>query len=294
VYAILSAVIWGDLREWMGMLYLALSLFNGVLAYTWLRRGAESTLPGLVATGIAIVFLTAAVPIQFGDRAWTTVAWSAEAAALIGLSLYLKIPLLRWAGFGVFGTTAIRMLFFDSTIDIASHTPVINERFLAFSCAVAALYIAGYFTGKGRSRLTAPEQTTVAPGLFIAANFFTLWVLTAEVLSAFDRQLYTSALSTRDTQTSLRSLQSLSITGLWAFYAVIALVVGILNRVRFLRLGALVLLVIAILKVFVYDVFTLAMVYRIIAFIGLGLLLLVAAYLYQRYRKNIREFLVKE
>jgi uncharacterized membrane protein len=40
-------------------------------------------------------------------------------------------------------------------------------------------------------------------------------------------------------------------------------------------------------------VWVLERVYRIIAFVGLGVLLLVSAYLYQRYSQAIRGFLLK-
>ncbi|MCJ7744146.1 MAG: DUF2339 domain-containing protein, partial [Dehalococcoidales bacterium] len=92
---------------------------------------------------------------------------------------------------------------------------------------------------------------------------------------------------------ALRSAQNLSLTALWAVYAVILLVIGIAKRWRVVRLGALALLAVSIVKVFVYDVWVLERVYRIIAFVGLGVLLLVSAYLYQRYSKAIRGFLLK-
>jgi hypothetical protein len=158
------------------------------------------------------------------------------------------------------------------------------------------MYLAGYFLVKAKNKLDEQEAKAAIPILFIAANFFTLWLLSAEILNAFDRALYNLPL--RDylgsPADSLLNFQNLSITGLWTFYAVIALMIGIAKRIRFLRLGALALLLIAIGKVFVYDVFKLAMVYRIVAFVGLGLLLLASGYLYQRYSKRIREFLTKE
>jgi uncharacterized membrane protein len=46
--------------------------------------------------------------------------------------------------------------------------------------------------------------------------------------------------------------------------------------------------------VFVYDVFKLEMAYRIGAFVGLGVLLLVSAYLYQRYSKIIRGVFIEK
>ena len=53
-------------------------------------------------------------------------------------------------------------------------------------------------------------------------------------------------------------------------------------------------LAIPIVKVFAYDVFKLDMGYRIGAFVGLGLLLLVSAYLYQRYSKIIKGVFIEK
>jgi uncharacterized membrane protein len=60
------------------------------------------------------------------------------------------------------------------------------------------------------------------------------------------------------------------------------------------RLYALALLTIPIVKVFVYDVFALDQVYRIIAFVGLGVLLLISGFLYQRYSKAIKGFFAEK
>jgi uncharacterized membrane protein len=117
-------------------------------------------------------------------------------------------------------------------------------------------------------------------------------LFSTEVWDFFSERLHaTTDSSARD---GLRSARNLSLTGLWAGYAVILLVVGLTRRWRLVRLAALGLLVIPIVKVFVYDVFALEQVYRIIAFIGLGILLLASAYLYQRHRKTIMGFLTKE
>jgi uncharacterized membrane protein len=70
--------------------------------------------------------------------------------------------------------------------------------------------------------------------------------------------------------------------------------VGIFKRSPPVRLAALALLAVPIVKVFAYDVFTLERVYRIVAFIGLGLLLIVSSYLYQRYSKAIKGFILSK
>ncbi|HEX9897080.1 MAG TPA: DUF2339 domain-containing protein [Dehalococcoidales bacterium] len=296
IISIFSAFLWGQLQDWMGCLFLTLALCHGVLATYFIRKQTGNPMFVDCALGISVVLLTAAIPIQFGDKMWTTIVWSVEGALLVWLSFFKDTRILRWFAYGIFATTAIRLLFFDTPVQISSFKPLLNERLLAFLFGIAGLYLAGYLMVKAKNKLDEQEGRVTIPIFFIAANFFTLWLFSAEILNAFDRALYN--LSTTDSigslGTSLRNFQNLSITGLWAFYAVIALVIGIVNRIRFLRLGALALLLIAIGKVFVYDVFTLAMVYRIVAFIGLGLLLLASGYLYQRYSKRIREFLTKE
>jgi uncharacterized membrane protein len=188
---------------------------------------------------------------------------------------------------------SIRLLFFDTSLYLRDFTPILNERFLAFIFGIAAMYITGYLLWRGRDSLSAQEQTawSVYPILFTAANFFTLILFSIEVWDFFTKQLSTTDWTARD---GIRSARNLSLTALWAGYAVTLLVVGINRRWRLVRLAALGLLVIPIVKVFVYDVFALEQVYRIIAFIGLGVLLLTSAYLYQRHRKAIMGFLTKE
>jgi uncharacterized membrane protein len=238
----------------------------------------------LFAVGIALVLLTVAIPIQFGDRAWTTIAWAAEVVVLVWLSLALRIAQLRWFGFAVFIIMAVRLLFFDTIIDMRPFRPILNERFLAYLAGIAALYLSAYLLWRERERV--PDWAAFAATFLIAGNFFTLWVLSFEIWNSFDTR-------TLMTGRALRSAQNLSLTALWAVYAVILLVIGIAKRWRAVRLGALVLLAVSIVKVFVYDVWVLERVYRIIAFVGLGVLLLVSAYLYQRYSQAIRGFLLK-
>ena len=79
-------------------------------------------------------------------------------------------------------------------------------------------------------------------------------------------------------------LGQLLLSGLWAITGVTALVAGLRRDDRALRLGALALLLVTVGKVFLYDLATLTSLYRVGSFIGLGLLLLVAAGLWQRMR----------
>jgi hypothetical protein len=174
-------------------------------------------------------------------------------------------------------------------VDIGSFQPVLNERFLAFVVSIAATYLAACILRWNRQ--TFPEWGIPGSTLLIAANFFSIWILSFEVWYYFSSALRTATPAARE---GLMNAQNLSLTGVWAVYAVIGLIVGIIKRWRYVRLGALGFLAVPIIKVFVYDVFKLEMAYRIGAFIGLGLLLLVSAYLYQRYSKIIKGVFVEK
>jgi uncharacterized membrane protein len=86
---------------------------------------------------------------------------------------------------------------------------------------------------------------------------------------------------------SMENMKQLSLSGLWLFYGIALMIGGIWRRMRGLRILAIVILCTAILKIFIYDLSFLETFYRIFSFIGLGLILLAASYLYQRYKSLI-------
>jgi uncharacterized membrane protein len=70
----------------------------------------------------------------------------------------------------------------------------------------------------------------------------------------------------------------------WALVGVGTLVLGLRRDLAVLRLAALALLGVTIAKVFLFDLATLTSIYRVVPFIGLGLLLLAGAFVWQRLR----------
>ena len=74
------------------------------------------------------------------------------------------------------------------------------------------------------------------------------------------------------------------LSGLWALAGVTTLVAGLLRDSRTLRLGALALLTVTAGKVFAFDLASLTSLYRVGSCIALGILLLVGAFAWQRFR----------
>jgi uncharacterized membrane protein len=72
-------------------------------------------------------------------------------------------------------------------------------------------------------------------------------------------------------------------------FGAILLGVGFWRRSAFLRWQALLLLAVTIVKVFFFDMNALSQGYRILSFLGLGVLLFAVSYVYQRDWLKLRE-----
>ena len=278
------AIMWDEYRAWLGGFALLLAIFYGILAYLAYKRSPVNKRLSDNSLGIALALLTIAIPIQFGDNAPTTIAWAIEMAAMVWLSFALKIPLLRYGAYIVFIIMAWRLLFFDTSVELDDYQPVINTRFLAFIIGIAATYLTAFILWRRRDAITR-EWRGFTPLLLIAASLLTIWLISFEVWQSFAISIRSADAAARK---GLENAQNLSLTGVWAIYAVAGLVTGIWRKWRYVRIGSLALLAVPIVKVFAYDVFHLETSYRIGAFVGLGLLLLASAYLYQRYSKVIK------
>ncbi len=96
--------------------------------------------------------------------------------------------------------------------------------------------------------------------------------------------LYLASLIVVDLGTADVRQGQLRLSGLWALVGVGALLAGLRLDVAAVRVGALALLSVTVVKVFVYDLATQEASYRVASFLGLGVLLLGAAFAYQRLR----------
>ena len=86
-----------------------------------------------------------------------------------------------------------------------------------------------------------------------------------------------------------RQTGQLVLSVFWALTGLAATVYGLVRDDRRARLAGLALLMLAVAKVFLYDLAALDAGYRVVSFIGLGLLLLAGAFAYQRVRVTVQE-----
>ena len=103
-----------------------------------------------------------------------------------------------------------------------------------------------------------------------------LWVSSSELLHW--TELYESS-----------SNYKLGLTILWGAYAVLLLVLGLFKKKKYLRVSGIVLISFSVLKLFFYDITHLDTLRKTIVFVSLGVLMLIASFLYNKYTKEIDE-----
>ncbi len=103
------------------------------------------------------------------------------------------------------------------------------------------------------------------------------WTPTFEIARTFRYE------ALRERFADARLAMHVAVSVLWSLNATLFLAIGFLRRLPPLRYAALVLYLGTVIKVFLFDMAHLEMVYRIISFMVLGVLLILGSLLYQRY-----------
>ncbi len=129
-----------------------------------------------------------------------------------------------------------------------------------------------------RTTLFSPEALT---GLLVLVAVLITWVPTFEICRIYHFEPF----RLRFTDPQLAMHATLSV--FWSLSAMALLILGFLRRVAPLRYLALGLFAVTIVKVFLFDLARLEMIYRIVSFMVLGVLLLFASWLYQRLSSRL-------
>ena len=130
----------------------------------------------------------------------------------------------------------------------------------------------------GKTRIGWIGTGVTALGPHMAGHFVLLWALGLEILGWAERSTPAA---------NLASVETVSISILMAAYGAVFVTLGVLTRAGVNRALGLGLLGVVVAKLYLYDVWQLQKIYRIVAFSSLGVALLATSFLYSRYRTEI-------
>jgi uncharacterized membrane protein len=215
----------------------------------------------LIAIGIAVQF----------DGAVAIIGWAAEGAAAVWLGVRANRYSFQLGGVMLWAFAAIR-LFESMSTTPAAFTAVFNARTFATLVVVGVGYVSAWkLAATGRS-----DTTRMRVVLLVAASVLTLGWITAEIRSFWEVRYETP-------QAYLYEQMLLSLA--WGIYGALSIVIGMARRTRTMRYIGIAVIVATSTKVFFYDLWELGGIYRVIGFIGFGVLLVLVSYLYQNRRR---------
>ena len=235
--------------------------------------------------------------VHSGIHMTLTAVWTLYALALLAIGGWRRDWLVQLAGVAVGAVALGKLLLYDTFnvhLDPNSYLFMVNTQFLTFALMLGLLTTIALQLHRRRLSLpTIGVEPLVA--VLAMANLVAICALTQEVVDFFDfREARFLAEGNRTLVLAQESAKQLSLTVLWALYAVGVMTAGMARQSSRVRLAGMALLAVPLVKLFGYDVFLLDQVYRVVAFVTLGVLLLIMGLAYQRYSDRVRGFLFGE
>lgn len=265
--------------DFMGLLPTVLAI-----PFLWGLKFLIQIIPGQAAVrksifawfgGAALFFITLIFPIQF-EHEWLTVGWALEGVALLWLFHKIPHPGLRGLGLGLLLATFARLALNPAVLSYHSPGafPILNWYLYTYGIGTVCLMLGARLLAPPRNRVWEINAPPILYSLGAVLGFLLMNIEIADFFS-------TGPALTFEFSGNLARGMTYSIA--WGAFALGLLIVGIWKRQRPARLAAIGLLGVTLGKLFLFDLSQLDQLYRIGAFIGVAVILIVASFLYQKY-----------
>lgn len=127
-------------HDWMGVFAVGMALLYAGAAKILLDRSAATRSESLSLIGVALTFVTIAIPIQLRQN-WITIGWSVEALLMLWTGIETRAWKLRAAAYALFGLVLVRLVFWDTPGESRPmFTPVLNKYFLSSLVVTGCLF----------------------------------------------------------------------------------------------------------------------------------------------------------
>lgn len=234
-------------------------------------------------TGLAVFFITLAVPLQL-DFETVTVCWAAEALALTAYGLTTRDKAFQYGGVVVLLLVFGHLFFQDQPeyhhyLVTGQGAKLVSLVTLGYGSALAA------FGGFIWLHQRKPREFRLTPQFFIGAWIFELLFLLFAALLVNYYSFHVGYYP--DWYSSAKKGEILNISLILTIFSFAVITVGIIRDQAWLRFLGLPVLGFALLKVVFYDLAGLTLPYRVISFVALGGLLIALSFVYSRYRERI-------
>ncbi|RPD98169.1 DUF2339 domain-containing protein [Aureibaculum marinum] len=237
-------------------------LFTAIVSFISYKKRTliGNQLVNVIAIFNIIVYLFSISILTYGEhKAYLVSGINIEIAFYLH---YLSLALICFFGYLIYITNKLQLTF-----------PVYKKKAFIWIAALVVIYI---FSNEvmlhGLKILNSPVTAIEVE----ASEYYDLYKDNLNYL-------YDSIATSTINQTKLKIIKT-SFPVLWGILAFIFLLIGIKKQIKTLRIIALVLLAITIVKLFLYDITNVSETGKIIAFILLGILILIISFVYQKIK----------
>jgi len=286
--------------DYLSFLAIAMALIYAGFSYNAFRR-TQSKEKHLIQSYLSLVlfFATISIPLIFKDY-WITIGFIIESSVLGWLGFRTDIKGLRRAGLILSSVAAIKLLLFDFSIFYpvySGYRPIFNMRLFSYM-ALTAGALATAFTYKANADKCEADEKGLATFLAISASIILLMSFSLEINSYFAQQIAKIRKTLPVNQYAYRSEKVINLTNIkrfalsaaWMVYSFALIALGMFRKFKALRITALALFAITIFKIFIWDTSMVSHIWRILSFVGLGVILMFTSLLYQKYKDKFVEF----
>jgi uncharacterized membrane protein len=225
--------------------------------------------------GAALLFLSLVFPIQF-QREWITLGWALEGLALFVLFRWVPNRGLRVVGAALLCVAFVRLALNPAVLTYhrRTSTRIWNWYLYAYGITSFCLFAAARLVRRDVESERERLARRLLYGLGTVLLFLLLNIEIADYFSVGPTLTFSfSGNFARDMTYSIA----------WALFAFGLLLAGMRVRAKAVRYAGLALLIVTLAKLFLHDLGELNQLYRIGAFIGVALILIVASFVYQRF-----------
>jgi uncharacterized membrane protein len=246
--------------------------------------GERNASAGILAW--AIVLLTALIGVElwqgltlgghvYAARCLAPLVVLGGAVACMAFGVRLRSRTLRGTGLTLLPAACV-LAAWPFTLEMhTGYILLVNGRFLAALATVAAVF--GF--ARGVWHADDAEERAIARMVLVAGVAALFALLNVETYRYFQ-------VAVAGDQRAAWIAQ-MSLTILWGVYATAMLLIGFRRNVRAMRLSALALFASAVLKLVLVDMASIEGLYRILAFLVLGSLMIGVSYVYHRVEKRL-------
>lgn len=215
----------------------------------------------------AVPFAIAAAILYFSEL-WSTVVLALISILAVIASFQTSREEIRYAGYTVSIGVLYKTLAYDTRVleGLNFADPLESTRLFAYLSVIAAFTLIYILVRINRETLHQKERSNL-----LMEKAYS-WAIAILVLSIIGLEL-----------------EVFRVSLLWGIYGIYLLILGMKLRLEYFRQQSIAVLAVTTFKVFIIDTAGLDTLSRTLSFLVLGLVLIVASYIYTNYREELEE-----